>query len=230
MDIEGTAREYYVVLPNDYKADRPYPVVFQWHPLGGNAEGGMNMYGIRPNMPDAIYVTPDGLPSLGGTSQGFDNANQGDEKLTRAIMKDIEAKYCVDKARYFATGFSFGGSMSYTCACNMSDVFRAVAGMAGAPISGAKCGSQPPANKVAWWGTHGTNDTALPMSMAIPIRDAFITKNGCEMTSKAVEPSPCVQYDGCDDGYPVVWCEREGDGHAIPMFSRTAIPAFFKQF
>jgi poly(3-hydroxybutyrate) depolymerase len=228
MDVEGTMREYYVVLPDAYEATRPYPVVFQWHPLGGNAEQGMNMYQIRPNLPDAIYVTPDGLAS--GGNQGFPNTNGGDEKLTRAIIAEIESKYCVDRARYFSTGFSYGSSMSYTCARNMSDVFRAVGSMAGAPISGAKCSSTPPARPVAFWGTHGTEDTALPIDLALPIRDAFIEKNGCSMTTKPVEPSPCVEYEGCSDGYPVVWCPREGDGHSIPTFSRTAIAAFFERF
>ena len=57
--------------------------------------------------------------------------------MTRAMTAELEAKYCIDKARYYATGFSYGGSMSFTAACNMSDVFRAIGAMAGAPISGA---------------------------------------------------------------------------------------------
>jgi poly(3-hydroxybutyrate) depolymerase len=120
--------------------------------------------------------------------------------------------------------------MAYTMACNMSTVFRGIAAMAGAPISGARCTSRAPERPVAFWGTHGTEDTALPINLALPIRDVFITKNGCSATTRAVTPSPCVEYDGCMDGYPVVWCEREGDGHTIPSFSRTAIAAFFQRF
>jgi len=111
MDVSGTEREFYVVLPSDYSASRAYPVVFQFHPLGGNAEQGMNMYRIRANFPQGIYVTPNGL--ISGSNRGFPNTNGQDEAMTRAIMADIEAKYCVDKARYFSTGFSYGGSMSY---------------------------------------------------------------------------------------------------------------------
>lgn len=229
LDVDGTEREFYVVLPDDYDPTRPYPVVFQFHPLGGSAEQGMNMYGVRPNFADAIYVTPQGLISL-GSNPGFANENGQDEAMTRAIMADIEAKYCVDRSRYFSTGFSYGGSMSYTAACNMSDVFRAVAAMAGAPISGARCASEAPANRVAVWGSHGSMDTALPVDMAIPIRDAWIERNGCSTETVPVDPSPCVEYQGCDDGYPVVWCLVEGQGHAIPDYGPTAIAEFFQRF
>jgi poly(3-hydroxybutyrate) depolymerase len=227
LTINGTQRTFYVQLPDNYDQNHPYPVVFQYHPLGGTGWGGLTMYRIRPNFPAAIYVSPDGT---GSGNLGFPNTNGQDEALTRAMMADLEGKYCVDKARYYATGFSYGGSMSYTAACNMSDVFRAIGAMAGAPISGARCSSTPPANRVAFWGTHGTADTALPIDMAYPIRDAFVAKNGCTATTQPVDPSPCVAYQGCDEGYPVVWCERQGDGHAIPSFAATAIANFFKQF
>jgi len=35
-----------------------------------------------------------------------------DKALTRKMMADLEVKYCVDKGLSFATGFSYGGSMS----------------------------------------------------------------------------------------------------------------------
>jgi hypothetical protein len=38
-----------------------------------------------------------------------------------------------------------------------------------------------------------------------------------------------VAYQGCDEGYPVTWCEWDGD-HDRPPFGNTAVAAFFKQF
>jgi polyhydroxybutyrate depolymerase len=228
LTVDGTARQYWAQLPDSYDPKRPYPVVFQYHPLGGNGWQGLTMYQIRPKFPAAIYVSPDGLTS--GQYQGFPNTNGQDEKLTRAMMAELEAKYCVDKARYYATGFSYGGSMSYTAACNMSDVFRAIGAMSGAPISGATCTSKKPARPVAVWATHGDADTALPITMAQPIIDALVKHNGCSSDTKAVDPSPCVEYQGCMTGYPVIWCVRPGDPHAIPSFAAGAISKFFQQF
>lgn len=228
IDVSGTSRTYYLNLPSGYDGKKPVPVVWEYHPLGGNAKQGITMYQLNNKLTNVIFVSPDGLTS--GGNQGFPNTGGGDEAMTRAINAEIEAKYCIDKARYFATGFSYGGSMSYTAACNMSDVFRAIGAMSGAPISGAACTSKKPARPVAVWATHGDADTALPITMAQPIIDALVKYNGCTTTTQPADPSPCVAYQGCQEGYPVVWCVRPGDPHAIPSFAAAAITKFFQQF
>jgi len=229
-----SARPYYVDMPDDYDPARPYPVVFKYHPLGGSAEGARNMY-LGTNDFEAIYVSQD------GSDNGFPNTGGADEQMTREIMADIEARLCVDRARYFATGFSYGGSMSYTAACNMSDKFRAVAAMAGAPISGATCASQTPARPVAVLGIHGEEDTALPITMGESIIEGLLESNGC---TDQTEPSPLLDaecarsesallagaYQGCKDGYPVIWCPIPGYPHNIPTWSRGAIAEFFELF
>ncbi len=60
-------------------------------------------------------------------------------------------------------------------------------------------------------------------------RDYLLETNHCTMTSAAVEPSPCVEYSGCDDGYPVIWCEHPG-GQTVPDFASAAIADFFQRF
>jgi hypothetical protein len=44
-----------------------------------------------------------------------------------------------------------------------------------------------------------------------------------------VEPGACVSYQGCDEGFPVVWCEFSG-GHQTAPGSAQAIWDFFSQF
>jgi len=221
------ARQYYLNLPSGYTGRTPVPVVWEYHPLGGNAKQGLTMYGLNSRLTNVIFVSPQGLTS--GGNAGFPNTSGQDEMMTRAINAEMEAKYCIDKARYFATGFSYGGSMSFTAGCNMSDVFRGIAPMAGAPISGATCARTKPARPVAVWATHGDADTALPITLAQPMIDAIVGYNGCTTTTKAVDPSPCVEYQGCMPGYPVVWCVRPGDPHAIPSFAAAAISTFFQK-
>jgi poly(3-hydroxybutyrate) depolymerase len=194
--------------------------------MGGNAKSGITMYGLNAKLTNVIFVSPQGL----GSTPGFPNSGGQDENMTRAIMAEIEAKYCIDKARYFATGFSYGGSMSFTAACNMSDVFRAVGAMSGSTVSGATCSNKQPARKVAVWATHGDADTVLPIGPAQSMIQALVKYNGCSTTTTPVDPSPCVAYQGCQDGYPVVWCSRPGDGHAIPSTGSAAIAKFFQQY
>jgi polyhydroxybutyrate depolymerase len=225
LDVDGTPREFHVVLPDTYDPSRPYPVVFQFHHRGGTAAATMEMFGIRPNFPDAIYVTPQGLVTHGAS--GWPNTSGGDEAMVRAVMADIEAEYCIDKVRYYSAGFSWGASMAITTACNMSDVFRGIAVMSGAlTLSGSDC---PPERPVAYWASHGTDDTVLNVSQGEAARDHFVERNGCSLSTQSANPSPCIEYDDCDDGYPVVWCEVADMDHTIPSFSGTGVAEFFQR-
>ena len=46
-------------------------------------------------------------------------------------------------------------------------------------------------------------------------RDTHLQRNGCDDASPTspVDPSPCEAYAGCDEGYPVVWCQTSGQFH-----------------
>jgi poly(3-hydroxybutyrate) depolymerase len=225
LDVGGTLRTYYVQLPASYSSSKPYPVVFQFHPMGGTAEMAMTMYRLNSGLPDVIYVSPQGLSASGG-STGWPNTNGQDIAFTKAMLADVQAKYCVDSTRIFSTGFSYGGMMSFTIGCEMSDVFRAIAPMAGAMMGGCRGGS---GRAIAMWGAHGLSDTTVSTDSGRSARDRILQQNHCGTDTTPTEPSPCVAYGGCDSGYPVTWCEFEG-GHQIPSFASSAIAAFFKQF
>lgn len=222
IDVGGSARTYYVYLPDKYDASQPYPLVFQFHPMGGTAEQAISIPSIRSKF-TAIYVTPQGLTSGGNT--GWPNTNGQDMDFTKAMLGVVQESYCVDKSRIFSTGFSYGGMMSYAIGCEMGDVFRAVAPMSGALYSGCKNGT----HAVAMWGSHGLSDNVVPIADGRAGRDAILKRNHCGTETVATTPSPCVSYQGCDSGYPTTWCEFEGS-HAPPSFAAAAIVDFFKQF
>jgi hypothetical protein len=226
LNVNGTQRTYYVETPSGYTGTTPLPVVFQFHSSLFDAEGTTALYRIRPNFPNAIYVTPQALESSGQAR--FDNVAGRDEAMVRAIMASIETRFCVDRVRYFSAGHSHGGAMSFLLACNMSDVFRGVAAMNGFTVTFNTCPSMTPARPVAFWASHNLDE--LPsVDSAIPFRDEFIQKNGCTSMTMPIEPSPCVEYQGCMNGYPVVWCEHTG----ATWWSGTAGPpigAFFQRF
>lgn len=226
LDVGGTMRTYYVQLPADYDASTPHRLIFQYHPWGGSADQALTMYRLNSGIPDAIYVTPQGLDA-GGSGPGWANTNGQDIDFTKAMLADVEGKYCVDETRIFSVGFSYGGMMSFALACDMSDVFRAVAPMSGALYSEPRCKGTGP--HVAMWGSHGLSDTVVPIDDGRAARDKVLQQNHCGTTTTPVDPSPCVKYEGCDPGYDVTWCEWDGP-HGIPSFGSSAITAFFKQF
>jgi polyhydroxybutyrate depolymerase len=231
LPINGMMREYYVNVPAAYNASQPARVIFAWHWRGGNARNitssggfGGSYYGLKSRITDAIYISAEGLSENGQT--GWANTGGQDIAFLRAMLDWLDTNYCVDKSRVFSVGFSYGGMMSDTIACQMGSTFRAIAPVAGALFSGTRnCLNQ----RLAAHITHGTADTTVEIASGIAVRDWLISVNHCTTTSQPIEPSPCVEYTGCDAGYPVIWCEHTG-GHTVPSFASAAIGTFFQRF
>jgi dienelactone hydrolase len=162
--------------------------------------------------------------------QGIDNgwANTGNRDLTLVdnLTALIEGDLCVDTTQLFALGWSYGGSMSYAVACARPAVFRAVAVLSGANLSGCGPGTQP----VAYLGIHGTHDSVLNISLGRSIRDTFVRNNGCTAQNP---PEPArgslthvvTAYAGCRAGYPVVWAAFDGDHTPEPVDGSTSTSA-----
>ncbi|WP_437475654.1 prolyl oligopeptidase family serine peptidase [Sorangium sp. So ce1014] len=225
IDVGGTTREYILAVPDDYDSSRPYRLIFAWHPRGGSAEQvatgfGGGYYGLLGRADgSAIFVSPEGI------DQGWENKGGRDIAFLRAMLDRLGADLCIDESKIFSTGFSYGGMMSYAIGCAMGDTFRAIASMSGALYSGCEDGDSP----VAMWGAHGDADDVVPVENGRSARDVFLERNHCDQQTTPAEPSPCVSYEGCDAGYPVVWCEFSG-GHAPQNNSGESIWSFFSQF
>jgi poly(3-hydroxybutyrate) depolymerase len=132
--------------------------------------------------------------------------------------------------------------MSYALACSRANVFRAVAVMSGAQISGCSGGTEP----IAYFGIHGISDSVLNISQGRSLRDKFVGNNGCTAQSPR-EPAPgsrthiTTAYSGCRAGYPVQWAAFDG-GHmpgpvdgstgesGVTTWTKAEIWRFFAQF
>jgi polyhydroxybutyrate depolymerase len=231
------ARQFYFALPANYTSSHAYRVVFAWHYAGGTAVmvagtggGAGRYYGLLPLLPDTIFITGQGLMDAQGRT-GWPNTNGQDVAFARAMVDWANTNFCVDKTRVMSAGFSYGAIMSHTVACQMPDVFRAVGLMAGSLIGRAtSCLNHP----IAAWMTHGTADSAaiggVDFASGEAARDRIVALNHCAATTQPTTPSPCVAYDGCDAGEPVVWCPVQDEMHVIPSFAPAAIATFFSQF
>src|SRR4029079_11437331 len=123
------------------------------------------------------------------------NTNGQDIAFTKQMVSTVESSYCVDAARIFSVGFSYGGMMSFTVGCEMSDVFRAIAPMSGALYSDFNCRGTGPA--IAMWGSHGLSDNVVPIADGRSARDKILQQNHCGTGTTPIDPSPCVSYQGC---------------------------------
>lgn len=225
IDVDGTTREYILKVPDDYDPNHPYPIVFAWHPRGGSAEQvatgfGGGYYGLESLANgSAIFVSPEGIDA------GWANPGGRDIAFTRAMIERFTAELCIDESRLFSTGFSYGGMMSFAIACELGDLFRAIAPMSGALYSGCMDRDFP----IAMMGWHGDDDEIVPLSDGEAGRDVVAANNHCDGSTVPHDVSPCVEYTGCDEGYPTVWCEFQG-GHTPAQNAAQPIWAFFSQF
>jgi polyhydroxybutyrate depolymerase len=236
LTVGSAQRTTVLGLPANYDPNTPYRLIFAFHGWSGSGSqvagsGNNGYFGIRAQSNNqAIFFAPDGSDAP-PNGLGWPNNNGADIAFIRALVEWAKESLCIDQSRIFATGFSYGGMISNLIGCQMSDVFRAVAPMAGMFNVYGMPGSTLCTNQrnMASWVAHGDADTVVAPSGGIAARDYFLSVNHCTMTSAATTPSPCVTYDGCDQGYPVHWCQFSG-AHTPPSFAGAGIWSFFNQF
>jgi polyhydroxybutyrate depolymerase len=160
-----------------------------------------------------------------------------DVGFVRALVAQLQRQFNVDSQRIYATGMSNGGMLSQRLACEMADVFKAVAPVAGTdntqgctpsrPISviefhardddhvlfngGAGAGAFRDASKVA-------DFTSVPETMR-----RWRERNSCQPTPTRVLERPgayCERYAGCRDGVMVELCVTDTGGHSWPGAER----------
>ncbi len=221
ITVEGTERTYRLAIPDAYAPDTPHALVFVWHGLGGSASGFHRTMRIEDvSSGAAIAVYPQGLPRV-ADADGWDLSDDGDDvALFDAIYGELSTQLCIDRARIFSTGFSHGGFMSNLLGCVRGDVVRAIA-----PISGASAGRHCQ-GQAAVWLVRGTADLVVAPRLGQSARGRWLVRNGCSAETTPVSPDGCAEYLGCDEGYPVVWCEHDGP-HTVPAWVPGAAWSFF---
>ncbi|KAF5334787.1 hypothetical protein D9611_012910 [Ephemerocybe angulata] len=209
----GSNRQYILQVPANYNTSRPYKLIFGFHWLGGNMNNvAPGYYGLRDLAQEgAIFVAPNGLDN------GWANTGDRDTTLVNQILAEIKNNMCVDDTQIFATGFSYGGGMSYSLACSNAKDFRAVSVIAGAQLSGCTGGE----TRIAYLGIHGVVDSVLNISNGRTLRDRYLRVNGCQ-SKNAPEPGRGADSNfmkteySCTAGYPVWWMAHGGDHVGSP--------------
>jgi polyhydroxybutyrate depolymerase len=223
ISVSGTSREYILKVPDGYDPNHPYRLIFgfhgaqydaNWVATGKPTSGtGVTLsgpwFGIESEANgSAIFVAPEKA------------SGSQDVAFVDAMVAQFKSQLCIDESRIFAVGFSMGAMMTITLGCNRSDVFRGIG-----PMSGQISGSCPTGNHIAYWASHGTNDPTINIKQGEAARDAFVTRNHCSSQTSSPDENNCVTYQGCDAGYPVVWCTFDGV-HEPPSFSGPEIWKF----
>jgi len=240
----GQQRTYIIDIPTNYDMNTPYRMFYTSHWIGSTSEAvqSQNFYFLKPlanaAKEPAIFVAPQ---ADGSTWQMKDHA------LFDDILAYVTANLCVDTTRVFATGFSFGGMITYSLSVNHQKQIRAAVGIAPANYNiwlPAKKSHEP----IAWMQTTGMSDTTCPWingsstsqgAKYIAIERG--TDNGC--TVPATIPiwqsgaHVCYDFQGCKTEFPTKVCTFNGPHTNInsdPGSTANWIPQeswkFFTQF
>jgi poly(3-hydroxybutyrate) depolymerase len=243
-------------VPTGYDTNKPYRLIFVWHPLGGSGSqivnGGYNGLKSLANN-TAVFATADGLNGSNSEASGTGwwNANGGDMKLVQAMLDKINAGLCIDQERIFSTGFSFGGMITYSLSTNHQKTIRAAVGIAPANYN-IWLPNPLPHDPIAWMSTTGMSDGTCPWGAgktqgAEAIAKMRGTDNGCTVpatvptTTAGSKTHLCYDFQGCKSNYPVKACTFDGghiatatDGQTGDDGLKTWIPTeswkFFTQF
>lgn len=214
LQLDGGARQFIVDVPDSVRAQTPAPLLLDFHGFGHSGAGVWNVSGFRPLAERAGFITvyPSGLnvtltlrgqPMTGPGWQMDAIAGNRDIAFVRALLDDLERRYCIDRRRIYATGFSNGAFFSQLLACAMPERIAAVAPVSGGALRTA-C---EPTRPVPILIQHGSQDDLLAPELAHAARDAWRKIDGCSGDPTHRDGPTCERWQ-CRDNTAVVYCEE----------------------
>lgn len=240
---DGLERWYRVHVPADYSPATPSPVVFAFHGGGGSMDIQANdtYYGQISKSEQAGYIAvfPNGYSRFKSGMLATWNAgnccgeardkNIDDVGFVREIIRHLKVQLNIDDKRIFADGMSNGGMMVYRLACEMPDVFRAVASVAGTDNT-RSCSPNTPISILhihardddteLFDGGAGKKSAKVTNFVSVPDSIAkWVKLDACSANPKRVFENAgayCDIYSQCRSGAEIKLCVTATGGHSWP--------------
>jgi polyhydroxybutyrate depolymerase len=183
----GVDRQYILHKPENLPANAPLLFVLhgrgqtnQWaYGLGFNDLADKNGFAVA--YPQSTYAY------FGGKDQNDpeafklfewnahnDPTRVDDVDFLSKLARSLQSEHALNPDQTFVAGFSKGGYMSYTLACQASETFKGVAIVAALMDNNVYENCSPPPNPMPVLHIHGTEDQAVPISGNI-VKSHFIT-------------------------------------------------------
>ena len=235
--IAGKQRTAIVHVPTAY-GTAPVPLVVNMHGSQSNALEQEGLTGMDATADADTFIVvypqadiPDGTgfvwnvpnePLIGGGAVPKGAPN--DVSFIEKLVGSLEQKYCIDKHRVYATGFSGGARMASQLGCDASTVFAAVA-----PVSGLRLPTPCPSTRaVPVVAFHGTADPVDPYTghgqkywtYSVPVAAGrWAVHDRCSKSAGNTLPATGVElttYAHCAGGAVVELYSIVGEGHEWP--------------
>jgi polyhydroxybutyrate depolymerase len=236
-------RSYFLHVPEGLKENAPLMVVI--HGYTGSAKGIMD-YSKMNNLADQngfVIVYPQGTVDTRENTffnVGYDfhaESTVDDVAYIRALVTQLQITYRTSSEKTFATGMSNGGDMSFLLACTSSDLFRAVAPIAGVMMK-ETLESCNPLRPIPIFEIHGTEDQVslfegdmkneggwgayydLPSTISFWVKQHKLTEmDSNQLDDKDMEDGSVITFDRhfVEDNVNEVWFYKvEGGTHTWP--------------
>ncbi|MEC7917603.1 MAG: PHB depolymerase family esterase [Pseudomonadota bacterium] len=253
IEHEGLERSFLIYVPTNIKENAPLVVAI--HGYTSSAKTLMGYSGINQVADKEGFLVA--YPQ--GTKDSRDNnffnvgyefhsdSKVNDVNFIREIVLNLTKDYKLNSKRVFATGMSNGGDMSYLLACTSSDLFTAVAPVAGVMMKDTLENCNPE-KKIPIFEIHGTKDSIskfegdmnnedkwgayydLPSTIEFWVnKHALSEKETIQLENKNTEDGTTITFERywSDESQREVWFYIVNDGnHTWPgmtgLFSRTA--------
>ena len=234
-------------VPRSYRSIKPAPLLLAFHGGGGDMEymAKDEYYGLisKSDKEGFVLVIPNGYSHL--KSGKFATWNAGaccgdarDKKIddvgfVKTMVANLSNQMRIDQRKIFATGMSNGGMMAYRVACELPDIFSAIASVTGTDNT-LQCNSAKP---ISVLHIHAKNDTHVlfnggagegafnditKVTDFVSVPDTvklWVKRNACNDAPKRVLEVPgayCDLYSGCKAGTEVKLCVTDIGGHSWP--------------
>jgi polyhydroxybutyrate depolymerase len=223
----GRPRTYRVHVPARYDSATAAPVLVALHGGDGmDSKAGNAYYGLlsKSDREGFVAVFPTGYSRSpgqpptwnAGTCCGAARDDKVDDVgFIRQVVSNVFGQVHIDRQRIYATGVSNGAMMAYRLACEMPEVFRAVAAVA-ATDQTASC---TPRNPVSVLHIHAKDDKLVPLAGATSTVAKWAQLNGCRMAPERtlqMAGAYCDAYSYCRGQTEVQLCVTDTGGHSWP--------------
>lgn len=243
----GQERFYIIHVPLNYNSKKPTPLIFSLHGGAGDMtiQSKDEYYKLisKSDKEGFIIIFPNGYSRFKSGKVATWNAGQccgeardthsDDVDFIKTIFDRTAKQLNIDPSKVFSIGMSNGGMMSYRLACELPNIFKAIAAVAGTDNT-AKC---TPSIPISILHIHAKNDDRVLFnggagkafmreSKAVTdftsVADTiskWVKLNACDPVPQRVLQTAgayCDKYSKCKNQVEVQLCVTDSGGHSWP--------------
>ena len=142
LSLASSERPATLILPRQYQADKPVPLVLGLHGLGSSPIVVDQLFGLSRNQNKLGYalILAQALPRPSDNKAAWnatpeccrEEAPVDDSGYLQGLVKEAISKASIDPDKIYIAGHSNGGFMAYRLACDTNGMFKGIVSLAGA--------------------------------------------------------------------------------------------------